>query len=78
MHGGRLYDSNPIATNYFSEALGGLVVFVNPKVDFWGPLINEADCLKSSGSLVGVKNVVTWYLLFRHFVRNIAIIQCMQ
>ena len=55
VHGGRLYDSNPIATNYFSEALGGLVVFVNPKVDFWGPLINEADCLKSSGSLSGQK-----------------------
>ena len=48
-------DDRTVATNYFSEALGGLVVFIYPKVNSWGPLIDEADCLKSSGSLVSLQ-----------------------
>jgi len=55
VHGGRLYDTNPITTNDFSEALGGLVVFIYPKVNSWGPLVDETDCLKSSGSLVSLQ-----------------------
>ena len=40
MHSGWFYDTNPIATDHFSEALGGLKVFISP-VESWGPLINK-------------------------------------
>jgi hypothetical protein len=55
VHGGRLDDTNSITTNDFSEALGGLVVFIDPEVNSWGPLVDETDCLKSSGSLVSLQ-----------------------
>ena len=43
VHGGKLYDTNPITTNDFSEALEGLVVFIDPEVNSWGSLVGETD-----------------------------------
>ena len=38
VHSGWFYDTNPIATDHFSEALGGLKVFIYPKVGSWALL----------------------------------------
>ena len=40
VHSGWFDDTNPIATDHFSEALGGLKVFISP-VESWGRLMNK-------------------------------------
>ena len=51
VHGGRLYDTHLVSSYDFREAARGFVVFVDTKVNAWGFLINEPDCLKNSVSL---------------------------
>jgi len=51
VHGGRLYDTHLVSSYDFREAARSFVVFVDTKVNAWGFLINEPDCLKNSVSL---------------------------
>ena len=69
VHGGRLYDTHLVSSFDFWEAVRGFVVFVDTKVDSWGFLINEPDCVKGSGSLVSLHPGLSSGAGYCHFLR---------
>ena len=51
VHCGGLYDTHLVSSCDFREAARSLVVFIDTKINAWGFLVNEPDCLKNSISL---------------------------